>query len=116
MEVALRRRLEGVADIHISQQRQHAEVVFLSGGHRFEPGEFRAAVGEADVEVLHFEIDACGRFELEGSTTWFVAPPNRFRVADAPPAGSRTTCVTADLEDGTNPGLLHGIRPLAAGR
>jgi hypothetical protein len=61
MEVALRRRLEGVASISISQERQTAEVAFARGPHIFSPEEFRAAVGEADVEVLSFEIEACGR-------------------------------------------------------
>ena len=60
MEVALRRRLEGVARIAISQQHQTAEVAFAPGPYVFSPEEFRAAVGEAEVEVISFEIEACG--------------------------------------------------------
>jgi len=63
MEVALRRRLEGVATVAISQQHQTAEVRFAPGPHVFSAAEFRAAAGEADVEVVSFAIEACGRME-----------------------------------------------------
>jgi len=116
MDMALRRRLEGVADIGISQERQTAEVFFTADAGAFAPREFRAAVGEADVEVVRFVIDACGRLERDRDTVWFIAGANRFQVADQPPAGSDLTCLTADLDDGTAPGLLRRIQPLPAGR
>jgi hypothetical protein len=60
MEAALRRRLEGVSRIAISQEQQTAEVAFGAAAVAFAPEEFRAAVGEADVEVLTFHIELCG--------------------------------------------------------
>jgi hypothetical protein len=124
MEVALRRRLEGVASISISQQRQTAEVTFARGPHIFSPEEFRAAVGEADVEVLSFEIEACGRVEpgavpgalgaqgaagapgtagapgAPGAARWFVAGPNRFLLKGVFPSGADTVCISGALDDG----------------
>jgi hypothetical protein len=114
MDMALRRRLDGVAEIRISQERQTAEVLFTADAQALATSEFRAAVGEADVEVLRFEIDVCGRFEREGATTLFVAASNRFLVADEPPSSSGLTCLSADLNDGTVPALLRNIRPLSA--
>jgi len=116
MDMALRRRLEGVADIRISQERQTAEVFFTAGARAFDATEFRAAVGEADVEVLRLAIDACGRFERHGDTTWFVAASNRFRVADQPQPAGDLGCLSADLDDGSVPGLLRLIRPMAVER
>jgi hypothetical protein len=111
MEVALRRRLEGVATISISQQKQTAEVVFAPGRHVFSPDQFRAAVKEAHVEVISFELDACGRIEQGAITRWFVAGPNRFVVADGSLRGFRTACVSADLADQRDPHELNNIRP-----
>jgi hypothetical protein len=110
MELALRRRLEGVAEIRISQERQTADVSFAPGGHAFSAREFRAAVGEADVEVVRFEIDACGRVELVGDTTWFSAGPNRFSLNSLSPGIAGDHCVTAALDDGASPGRLEYLR------
>src|SRR5688572_13478677 len=60
MEVALRRRLAGVADVSISQSQQTAAVTFVSGTHEFSAAAFRQAVAEAGVEVLSLEVDVCG--------------------------------------------------------
>jgi hypothetical protein len=111
MEVALRRRLDGVAEVRISQERQTAQVIFAPGAPAFAPGEFRAAVGEADVEVLRLEIEACGGLEQEDGTTWFVAGPARFIVADAAPPTPVPRCVSAELDDGVAPGRLRRLRP-----
>jgi hypothetical protein len=111
MELALRRRLEGVATVFISQREQTAAVVFAAGQHLFSPGEFRAAVGEADVEVISFEIEACGRVEEDGTTQWFVAGPNRFILVEGS-SGLRTACIAAALQDGRKPPELDKIRPL----
>jgi hypothetical protein len=112
MEVALRRRLDGVAEVRISQERQTAQVIFAPGAPAFAPGEFRAAVGEADVEVLRLEIEACGRLEQEAGTTWFVAAPARFIVADAPP-DAVPRCVSAELDDRASTGRLRRLRAIA---
>jgi len=128
MEVALRRRLEGVATIAISQQHQTAEVRFAPGPHVFSAAEFRAAVGEADVEVVSFAIEACGRMEAgdrgdTGATgaagagapggtgaavaevdaaRWFVAGPNRFIVGRGSLSGG-AACISAALDDRREP-------------
>jgi hypothetical protein len=127
MEVALRRRLEGVATIKISQQHQTAEVTFRPGPHVFSPEAFRTAVGEADVEVIGFEIEACGRVEpgapgapgalgasgAPGATArWFVAGPNRFLLAEGPRPDDGTTCVSARLDDRREPYELVGVSRL----
>jgi hypothetical protein len=60
MEVALRRRLAGVAEVSISQSQQTAAVTFVSGTHAFSAAAFRDAVAEAEVDVLSLEVDVCG--------------------------------------------------------
>jgi hypothetical protein len=128
MEVALRRRLEGVATVAISQQHQTAEVRFAPGPHVFSAAEFRAAAGEADVEVVSFAIEACGRMEAgdrgdTGATgaagagapggtgaavaevdaaRWFVAGPNRFIVGRGSLSGG-AACISAALDDRREP-------------
>jgi hypothetical protein len=114
MEVALRRRLEGVARIAISQQHQTAEVAFAPGPHVFSPEEFRAAVAEAEVEVISFEIEACGHVESglpaeAGSNTaakggasglrWFVAGRNRFLLSGELSSGGDQRCISAVFDE-----------------
>jgi hypothetical protein len=112
MEVALRRRLEGVASISISQQHQTAEVVFAPGPHGFSAREFRAAVAEAGVEVVRFEIEACGRVEEDSGTRWFVAGPHRFVLSDGPM--NHTPCLVGTLDDGREPVALVELARRAA--
>jgi len=115
MEVALRRRLEGVATISISQQQQTTHVVFVPGPQVFSPGEFRAALREADVEVVSFDVDACGRIEDDGIRRWLVAGRNRFVVTDGSLLGVRTACVSAALVDGREPHELDKVRAMNPG-
>jgi hypothetical protein len=60
MEVALRRRLVGVAEVSISQSDHTAAVTFTPGTRTFSAAEFRSAVAEADVEVIALEASVCG--------------------------------------------------------
>jgi hypothetical protein len=101
MEVALRRRLEGVASISISQERQRAEVTFGPEPHAFAAGAFRDAVAEADVEVMRFVVDACGTVVQEGSRQWLVAGTGRFALSVAGYAAGEHRCLTAHLDDAT---------------
>jgi hypothetical protein len=110
MDMALRRRLAGVVDVRISQEQQTAEVV-LSGTSAFSPSEFRAAVGEADVEVILFEIEACGRFEAGSEGVWFLAGVNRFAIAVDTSARTVPRCLAARLDDSVEPGRLEALRP-----
>ena len=63
MEVALRRRLDGVAEIAISQHEQTAAVNFVPGTYSFSAEAFRSAVAEADVTVISLEANVCGRVD-----------------------------------------------------
>jgi hypothetical protein len=110
MEVALRRRLEGVADISISQSRQTTEVTFAQGPHTFSPRAFRDAVGEAGVSVLSFHIDACGVVEQKDRQRWLAAGKNRFLLVEggrtsAGPVG-QAVCVSGRLNDDSVPHRL----------
>ena len=67
MEVALRRRLEGVAEISISQHEQRATVTFVPGTHVFSSEAFRTAVAEADVAVITFDARVCGVVDPNGT-------------------------------------------------
>jgi hypothetical protein len=111
MEMALRRRLDGVVDVRISQERQTADVFFSPGARAFAAAEFRGAVAEAEVEVVRFEIEACGRVEHAGDATWFAAGPNRFLLAPPATAPSGDQCLSADLHDGEHPARLEHVRP-----
>jgi hypothetical protein len=107
MEVALRRRLEGVADIAISQGQQTADVRFEPGPHRFDPKVLRAAVSETGIEVLDVDVEACGRIAVEGDRRWLEAGQNRFIVANPPqhpalPIGE-AVCVNGRLDDSVDP-------------
>ncbi len=108
--MALRRRLAGVERVSISQERQTAEVALGPGLRAFSPSEFRAAVEEAGVEVTSFEIDACGRLERDDGKGWCVAGPNRFLVADGSLTDAHATCVSAVLDDASEPDQLVAIR------
>lgn len=112
MELALRRRLDGVVDVRISQHRQTASVVFSPGAHAFAASEFRGAVGEADVQVVRFEIDACGRVERAGASTWLNAGGNRFLLTALPSTVIGDYCLSGVLDDGVSPARLEHIRQL----
>lgn len=108
MEVALRRRLEGVAAISISQSRQTTEVEFAQGHHAFSPGAFRDAVEEAGVEVLSFQIEACGVIEQKEHQRWLAAGKNRFLLVEggtAPVGGA--VCLSGRLNDRSGPHRLE---------
>ena len=100
MEVALRRRLEGVASISISQARQTAEVDFLPTPRAFSATAFREAVGEADVEVVALEVDVCGVVVQDQERRWLVAGPDRFLLANGQWADEQRVCLTGRLADG----------------
>jgi len=107
MEVALRRRLEGVAYIAISQSEQTASVTFDGEGALFSPQAFRTALAEASVELLTITIEACGIVHHNDSGRWLTAGQTRFllRNAAAVPVGI-SACVTGALyEDGDAPQL-----------
>jgi hypothetical protein len=107
MEVALRQRLEGVADISISQREQTTEVRFADADYTFSPEAFRKAVGEAGVVVLSFQIDACGSIEQVRDERWLVTGKNRFLLTGGgtlPP--DRLVCISGGLDDRAPPPRL----------
>lgn len=103
MEVALRRRLVGVAEVSISQSEQSAAVTFTQGTLSFSAIEFRRAVAEADVEVISLEASVCGvvneRSELRPRN---VGPP-LVRLQGAGAAVGTTICATGQLDDRVEP-------------
>ena len=101
MEVALRRRLAGVAGISISQEHQRAEVTFVPGPQAFSPAAFREAVSEAEVEVLRFVVDACGIIVQEDGRQWLVAGADRFALSVPGGTAGQERCLSAPLDDAT---------------
>ncbi|MPY90022.1 MAG: hypothetical protein GEU99_19125 [Luteitalea sp.] len=106
--MALRRRLEGVADISISLSEQTVEVKFTEGHTAFSPKVFRNAAQEAAVEVLTLQIDACGVIEQKASERWLAAGENRFLLVEgrAVPDGE-AVCVSGRLDDRSGPSRLE---------
>lgn len=104
MELGLRRRLEGVTNISISQSRQTAVVEFADRRQAFSPRVFRDIVDEVGVEVLTFQIDACGAIEQKQSQRWLVAGENRFLLEEdgTAPVGP-PLCVSGRLDDRSAP-------------
>jgi hypothetical protein len=102
--MALRERLEGVADISISQSQQTVAVEFGIGGDVLSPAAFREAVAKAGVKILRFQIDACGAVEESPGQRWFVAGANRFALDDGGevPVGL-PVCVVGSLDDASTP-------------
>ena len=98
MEVALRRRLDGVA---------HAP-------HTFSAATFREAVGEADVEVVSFEADVCGAVVQEQEQRWLTAETSRFLLADGEWAPTAHVCVTGRLvaEADQAPLVIESVRTI----
>lgn len=108
MEVALRRRLEGVAHVSISQRDQTATVIFAPAARAFSAAVFRSALAEADVEVITFEIDACGVVDETNGQHWITTAERHFLLrGDAPKAG--VGCVTGRLNDEVEPYELEVI-------
>lgn len=88
----------------------------MPGPRTFAARAFRAAVGEAGVDVLRIEIEACGRVERAGAAIWLVAGPNRFTLAQTPAfADAGEQCLSAALDDGQSPGRLGQVRPMSGG-
>ena len=104
MEVALRRRLVGVAEVSISQNEQTAAITFSPGTRSFSAAEFRRAVAEADVEVIAFEASVCGvvgeRNELRLRND-LGQPMVRLRDSDA--GVGTSICATGRLDDRAEP-------------
>jgi hypothetical protein len=98
MEVALRRRLDGVTSVSISQSEERAAVTF-DGTHAFSPAVFREALRAADVEVITLDVEACGAVEHTTDRTWLVAGPDRFHLQGVTQAPSSRVCVSGRLQE-----------------
>ena len=103
-EVALRQRLPGVVTVSISQGQQTIAVALSNGGRLFSPAVFRDAVAGPGIEVLTFQVDACGVVEETENQLWFVAGENRFALADSKKVPARALlCISGRLDDQVNP-------------
>ena len=99
MEVALRKRLAGVAAITISESAQTTEVIFAPGDHPFSVDTFKAALKQADVEVVTMEVDACGTLELRDGRRLLQAGATEFVVAPGSSPATGPVCVAGRLQE-----------------
>ena len=102
-EATLRQRLSGVVTVSISQGQQTIAVALSNGGGVFSPAVFREAVAGTGIEVLAFQVDACGVVEVTESQHWFVAGENRFALNDPKEPAGELLCVSGRLDDRVNP-------------
>ena len=100
----LRRRLEGVVGVSISQGDQTITVEFAGGV--FQPLMFRDAVAEAGLDILALRIDTCGTIEERADQYWLIAGQNQFALADSPDAPIGQLCASGALDDLSNPSRL----------
>jgi hypothetical protein len=108
MEVALRRRLAGVADVSISQREQTAIVTFRPGTSVFSAAEFRNAVAEADVEVISLELEICGVVDAENVLRASTdVQQTRLRLHGPGAQAHTVVCATGHLDDRVDPYELH---------
>ena len=82
-------------------------VEFADGRQRLSPDVFRDVVDDAGVEVLAFQIEACGAIEQIQNQQWLVAGENRFLLegGGTAPAGPRL-CLSGRLDDRADPDVL----------
>lgn len=109
MEMALRRRLEGVADISISQQKQAATVTFVPGTDVFSAAEFRSAVAEADVEVLTIDARVCGVVDEKGTLRPNLSDHEPLVQLRGDVQQGTSVCVTGRLDDRVDPYELEVV-------
>ena len=77
---------------------------------------FRKSVADSGIDVVAFQIDACGYVEARENDHWFVAGQNRFLVVAAGEAPrGRLLCVTGWLNDLSEPDqlILTTVQPVA---
>ncbi len=110
MEVALRRRLAGVAEVSISQNEQTAAVTFMPGTHVFSGEAFRSAVAEADVEVLTIDLRVCGLVDDHNALRPAAGAdkPLLVQLRGDVRAGA-SLCVTGRLDDQPEPDRLDVV-------
>jgi hypothetical protein len=99
MEIALRQRLEGVAAVTISESAQTTEVIFAPGDYPFSVDVFKAALRQAEVEVVTLEVDACGTVEQRGDKRWLQAGLTQFALAAGSGPGPGGACVAGRLQE-----------------
>ena len=94
----MRRRLEGVAEVFISQSQQTAMLTFVPGTVAFSAAAFRSAIAEADVEVLRVDMEVCGVIS-EGHLHWRGASATPVVVIRGAPPRNGPGCVTGRLNE-----------------
>ena len=106
--MALRARLEGVANVSISQSQQTASVEFADEAREFSPRVLRDAITGAGMEVLGLRLDACGVVEQQDAQRWLVAGGNRLLLekGESAPVGP-IVCVSGTLDDRSDPHRLQ---------
>jgi hypothetical protein len=86
--------------VSISESAQTTEVIFAPGDHPFSVDTFKAALKQADVEVVSMDVDACGRVERDGEERVLRAGAASFvlRSSQAAPDG-QSVCVAGRLQE-----------------
>lgn len=102
----MRRRLDGVADVSISQSRQTVEVTFVDHTTTFVPAAFRGAVAEAEVEVVSLDLEVCGNV-ADGHFDWRGAGVATVVVFPGDWPQNGFVCVAGRLNDERSPHELH---------
>ena len=109
MEVALRRRLAGVAEVSISQYEQRARVTFVPCTHVFSTAAFRSAVAEADVEVITIDARVCGVVDQEGALRVAMSDHEPLVQLRGDVRPGTSICVTGRVDDRAEPYRLEVV-------
>ncbi len=105
----MRRRLEGVAEISISQHEQRATVTFVPGTVLFSSEAFRSAVAEADVQVITFDVRACGLVDGNGLLRRTTGGHEPFVQLRGPVQPGSSICATGRLDEHSQPYQLDVV-------
>jgi hypothetical protein len=91
-------------------EKQEVAVTY-KGAASFQPQPLRDAVGQANVKILRFQIQARGRVQAQGDRQLFIAGKDRFLLVNPPKMpDDQTLLVNGEiLKDAASPMELRAI-------
>ena len=95
--------------VSISQREQTAMVSFVPGTRIFSAAEFRAAVAEADVEVVSLDMRVCGLVDEGGALRPASSGHEPLVQLRGHVRSGTSICVTGRLDDRLEPYGLEVI-------